>query len=558
MTGGIFELAVVVGLAALLGIILRILKQPLILAYVATGACISVLGLFQLPDRETFQIFSDLGIMFLLFLVGLEMNYVSLKLVGKSVILIGITQIVLTSLIAIVLGLVFGFNWMESVFIGAALAFSSTIIVVKALSDQKEVNSLFGKLSIGILLVQDVAAILILFFLTSFIGESTTQWATTLQTIGYGAVLFVLIILIGHVVFPPLMRHLRRSPELVFVVTLAWLFMVVAMVHQLGFSLEIGGFLAGVALAQSAEHMQITHRISALRDFFLLMFFVILGSSLIYTDFQGLIIPILVCSAFVLLGKPLITILIMGVLGYRKRTGFLTGITTAQISEFSLILVALGMQIGYVSNRVVSLVTAVGIITITLSTYEMMYSNHLYALFTDWLKRFERKNILEPHWSKKKLKKPIVLLGCHRTGMSILSHLPKDDVLVIDFDPGIIHQLKQQGIATVFGDMSDPEVLAMAQIQKADLVISTNPDIEDNLGLLGKLKLTKKKPLVLTRAETEREAEVLYAKGADYVLLPHFTSGYYLGLALAKNRTANKLKQLKRKDIQSLHLQILH
>lgn len=548
------ELAIVVGLAAIFGIILRVLKQPLILAYVATGACIGLLNLFTLPDQETFHIFSDLGIMFLLFLVGLEMNYASLRVVGKSSVLIGLGQVGATMVLAFAISLLFHFSLLESAYIAAALTFSSTIIVVKYLSDKKDVNSLYGKISIGMLLVQDAVAILLLFFLTSFLGDSGTDWTHALTAIGSGLVLFIVILLVGRFVLPALFRLIGRSPELVFVVSLAWLFVVVGAVHQLGFSLEIGGFLAGIALAQSAEHMQIAHRIAALRDFFLLMFFVILGSSLVYADFSGLLIPIILLSVFVLIIKPFVVIVTMGILGYRKRTSFLTSATLGQVSEFSLILVALGMNFGHISNAVVSLVTAVAIITITFSTYEMMYADKLAVGLSKFLSLFERTNVTELHWSKKKLKKPIVLIGAHRTGQSILANLSTDDVLIIDFDPELTQHLKAKGYQVLFGDISDPEVFHAAHFSQAELVISTSPDIEDNVCLLEQIRQLKKRPLVITRSETEREAEVLYAKGADYVLLPHFTSGYYIGLALAKNRTLKKLHELRRKDEKLLHL----
>lgn len=557
MPGGITELAVVMGLAAVLGIILRIFKQPLILAYVTTGACIGLFGLFQLPDKETFQIFSDLGIMFLLFLVGLEMNYASLKVVGRASVLVGLGQIMLTGLVALGISWIFQFNLIESAYISAALTFSSTIIVVKYLSDKKDVNSLFGKISIGVLLVQDAVAILILFFLTSFLTESTVQLIQTFTTIGFGILLFLLIFLIGRFLLPLLMRMIGQSQELVFVVSLAWLFIVVGVVHQLGFSLEIGGFLAGVALAQSAEHMQIAHRVGSLRDFFLLIFFVILGSSLVYADFSGLLVPIVVFTLFVLVVKPLMVMSVMGVVGYRKRTSFLTSVTLGQVSEFSLILVALGLQLGHISNQVVSLVTAVTILTITLSTYQMMYADKLANRFASLLAIFERKQTKEPHWTNEKIKKPIVLIGAHRTGQSILANLPMEEALVIDFDPELIQHLKQKGYKTLFGDISDPEIFEAARFSQAELVISTSPDIEDNVLLLEKLRKLKKRPLIILRAETEREAEVLYTQGADYVLLPHFTSGYYIGLALSKNRTAVKLHQLRRKDEKMLNLQVV-
>ncbi|MEK7634744.1 MAG: cation:proton antiporter [Patescibacteria group bacterium] len=554
MTTGFFELAIIILIASALGIAAKLTKQPIILAYLATGAVIGYFGFFNLADKETFRLFSDLGIMFLLFLVGLEINYTSLRLVGKTSLIVGIAQIIFTFIGGFIIAYFFGFNYLSSAYIAIALTFSSTIIIVKLLSEKKDLNSLYGKVSIGFLLVQDFVAILILIFLASLQAGNKIEIFDIFLTLIKGVALFGLMIYLGRKILPLIFNKIAHSQELLFLSSLAWLFMAVAGASKLGFSIEIGGFLAGLALANSSENFQIAGRIRSLRDFFILIFFAILGTSIIIADFSNLTFPIIIFSLFVLIGNPLIVLIIMGIMGYRKRTGFMCGVTVAQISEFSLILAAMGAKVGHISNGTVSLITAVGIITITLSTYSIIYSEKIFKFLSPILSIFERKKTKEDEMLFQKRHKPIILIGCHRTGQSLAFNIPKEDLLIIDFDPEIISQLRKQGYDYLFGDVSDAEIFEKANFDEAKLIISTSPDIEDNLTLLSNLNAlnNRNKLKVIMRARTSKEAEILYNNKADYVLLPHFTAGQYLSKTIALDPEMSILEQLKNQDIEVL------
>ena len=554
MTSGLFELAIIILIAAGLGIAARLLKQPIILAYIFTGIIIGILSFFNLNNRELFQTFSELGITFLLFLVGLEINYSSLRLVGKASVLIGLGQIVFTAVIGYFIALFFDFNQLQSLYIAIALTFSSTIIVVKLLSEKKDTNSLYGKISIGLLLVQDFVAILILIFLAGIQTGEGINFNEVFLTAIKGLILFIAMLWLGRKILPFVFNKIAQSQELLFLTSLAWCLGIATAVAKTGFSIEIGGFLAGLALANSSEHFQISAKIRSLRDFFILIFFVILGSSLIFSDFSGLTLPIIVFSLFVLIGNPLIVLIIMGLLGYRKRTSFMCGVTVAQISEFSLILAALGLKLGHLNTQIVSLITAVGIITITLSTYLILHAEKIFRRFPRFFSLFERKKIKEDESLIRQFKKPIILIGSHRLGQSIAFHLPKDNLLIIDFDPEMISQLRRHGFDYIFGDIGDAEIFEKANFNEARLVISTSPDFEDNLTLLSELNLLKNrnKIKVIIRAQDEKEAEILYKQGVDYALLPHFTSGQYLGKSIVVDPSLQILEQLKNKDLEMM------
>ena len=550
MDSGIFDLAVVITVAAFLSVVVKMLKQPLVVAYLITGILIAWFGYFHLGEHEVFEVFSEMGIMFLLFLVGMEINYSSLRLVGKATLIVGLGQIILTFGISFGIALLLGFDQLSAMYLGIALTFSSTIIVVKLLGDRQDLNSFYGKISIGVLLAQDIVAILLLIVLAGVESGTSVTFADFAFTLGINALLFIAIIILSRFVFPKLFSKIARSQEMVFLLSLAWVFLMAAFVTKIGLSIEIAGFLAGLALANSSEHFQIAGYIRPLKDFFILIFFVILGSSFVFSGEGNLWLPVIIFSLIALILKPLIIMTIMGLIGHRRRSGFLSGIVLAQISEFSLVILAFGLKLGHIDESIVSIVTMVAIITIMMSSYMSIYSEGFYRKINKYLRVFEKNKVKKEILTDEIPKRPIVLIGYHRTGKSIMNNLDKDQVLVIDFDPEVINQSKHLGMANILGDISDPEVLDLAHIRQSKLIICTSADIEDSLRVLNHIKDLKRKPKVVARAATQPEAKTLYKAGATYVLLPLFSVGDYLGKVLMSPTWGKTLKELKKRDTE--------
>jgi Kef-type K+ transport system membrane component KefB len=560
ISGGIMELAIIICLASFLGVIARMLKQPLVLAFILTGIIIGLiqkqLDVFSIGNQDVFHLFSELGIMFLLFLIGLEMNYTSLKTVGKTSAMVGLGQILFTFIFGFIISyFLLGFAQIHAIYIAISLTFSSTIIIVKLLSDKKALNSLYGKISIGFLLVQDFVVILMLIALTGIDSSGEIVASQLFLTFLLGIVFFSLMVYLGRSVFPWIFDKIAKSQELLFLISLAWVFGLVGLVKILkeytgvSFSIEVAGFLAGIALANSSENHQIASRIKPLRDFFILIFFVILGSSIIFYNFNELAVPIIILSLFVLIGNPLIVMIIMGLfMKHKKRTSFLSGITVAQISEFSLILAALGLKLGHITEEIVAVVAAVGIITITVSTYMVINSEKIFIKMSSFLSIFERKKT-NHEISFDVPKKPIILIGYDRAGRSIALNIPKEKLLIIDFNPDIINELKENGYDSLYADIIDPLIFENIDFQKAEIIISTSPNIEDNLSLISSIKLLSEKPKVILRAETKEEAEILYKNNADYVFIPLFSSGQYLGKIINLDPKLENIHELKEKDL---------
>src|SRR3989344_6681 len=549
------EITLIIGLASILSIVFRVLKQPEILAYILTGVILGPLVLGKIENPELVRSLSEIGITLLLFMVGLELRYSDLKAVGKISLITGIGQIVFTSLIGFLISIFLGFSIIASLYISIALTFSSTIIIVKLLSDKKDLRSLYGKISVGFLLVQDFVAIIALIFLSGF-----SQNATSINPIGLlllllkGVIIFGLVGYLSRSILPRIMERIPHSPETLFLFSVAWAFGVSFLISSppIGFSIEIGGFLAGLALANSSESLQISARVKSLRDFFIVLFFVSLGSGLIFENFYVILTPALIFSAFILIGNPLIVIILLGLFGYKKRTSFLAGLTVAQISEFSLILVFLGYKLGHLTEEVVAIVTLTGIITFTVSTYMIINGKTLFKHLSPYLNLFERgktKTDEFPTAGLDNIEDHVIIVGAEQMGQSIIEALKKmgEKFVVIDFDPSYIRKFNEDDLNFIFGDISDLDIQERAKIDNAKLVISTTPDLEDNKFLLNGLKNENRKAKIVMMAYDIKDAKALYKDGEEYVILPHLAGGRQIAKLLTEEGLSN-LEKLREQD----------
>ena len=553
----LLEITIILGIASFLGVIAQFLRQPPLLGYILGGIVVGPLGIYQITNPEMLEAFSQIGVTLLLFTIGMELTFTEFRRIGRVALYVGLGQVLFTTLVGFILTLMLGFEFVPALYIATALAFSSTIIVIKLLSERKDTATLYGRISIGYLLVQDFVAVVVLMILSSF-GQngSFPDLMSFLFVIGRGAILLAGVFLASKTLIPWMIAKMSLSPETLFLVSIAWALGVAAFVSSpaVGFSIELGGFLAGITIANSSEHFQITSRIRPLRDFFVTIFFFFLGFSLSFSHIFVYMREALLLSVFVLIGNPLIILLIMGFMGFRKRTSFLVSVTAAQISEFSLILVFLGERIGHLKPEVVGLVSFVAVTTMTASTYLILSAHKLYSVVLPVLGFFERSDL---HFEKidggENKKDHVVLVGCDRTGFSILEELQKQgyEVLVIDYNPKVVEKLQSMNVPTLFGDIGDVEIQTYANLDDAKLVISTVADLNDNLILLDRVKEVHPRTKVIVNALFIEEAQLLYKAGADYVIVPHFVSGEHVA-SLLKGERLQKLKELKEKDLLRL------
>ena len=527
-TNSFVEIAAILGLATLTGIIGQKLRQPLIIMFLATGILVGPSFLGIIHSYEQIELLAHIGIALLLFIVGLKLDLNLIRTTGPVALATGLGQIVFTSIIGFVIALAMDMSYLSAAYVSVALTFSSTIIIVKLLSDKKEIDSLHGQIALGFLIVQDIAAILALVGLTT-LGSSVTGedlgYVSFLMIGAKGLGLLGAVALLMKYVIPPLTQRLAHSLELLTLFAIAWAVLLGAGSELLGFSKEVGAFLAGVSLASTAFRDSIGARLTGLRDFLLLFFFIDLGARLDWSTVGSQLGTSLVFSLFVLVGNPLIVLIIMGVMGYRRRTAFLAGLTVAQISEFSLIVAALGLSIGHITEETMGLITLVGVMTIFLSTYMILYSYRLYSVLSSPLKFFERRNPYREadiDTFAKTGAVDVILVGLGNYGSGLMEHLlrRKNAIVGIDFDPGNLDKWRKRGVPVLYGDMADPEMHEHLPLKKALWVISTVRSKEMNLALIHNLKKDGYTGKIALTASNGQEAAEFEKAGANLVFRP--------------------------------------
>lgn len=547
------ELSLIIALAAGMAMIMRLLRQPLIIGHIITGVIVGPAMFHLVNSADTIDVFSNIGIALLLFIIGLGLNPRVIKEVGKVASAAGLLQVLLSTVLGWGCGRLLGFDTTESIFLGVALAFSSTIIILKLLSDKKEQTRLYGKVATGMLLVQDVLAAFALLFVTAQAKEGGFSPVQLAALIGRGSLIAVPLLFIGNVILPKMHKFIASSQELLFLFAVGWGFGFAALFELTGFSLEIGALLAGVALASLPYTQEISSRLRPLRDFFIVVFFIALGTRLSFMNF-GLLLPAILLGSFIVIVlKPLVVLIIMGLMGYTKRTSFKAAIAMAQVSEFSLIFVVLGNKQGLVSNDLVSVLTFVTLISIAVSTYLILYADKLFLLFERDLSLFERR---KHHFERESRHRfDLVLFGYQKGGHEFVKVFKglKKPFVVIDYDPEVIDILEAQHVNYIYGDAGDIELLEEVSLDKTKLIVSTISDHETNVFMTKLLSEINPHAVIILHADTVEEAAELYELGASYVVIPHYIGSEKIGAFIRKSG----LKKSEFKKYREKHLAYL-
>ena len=532
-----FQLSFVLTLAAVISLLTRILRQPPVIGYIVSGFLVGPALLNVIHAEEAFDSFSQIGIALLLFMVGLGLNVASIRSTGKPVLFTFLTIAVGLGGIGYGVSRLLGFAPVESLLLATGLLFSSTIIVVKALTDKKGQSRLYGQFALGITLLEDIVATIALLLVSvsgSDAGLSATGWL-----FAKGLALAAGLIFVGAVVMPRLTRLFAASQELLFLFSLAWTFGVASAFYWAGFSLEVGALFAGVSLAHLPYAQEMGTRLKPLRDFFIILFFIGLGVHMGFDQASAAIFPALVLAVVVMLFKPLFTLIGLGLFGYTKQTGFKAAVHLAQISEFSIILMTLAATMGLVNTHLTAVITLTALTTIALSTYMMQYDTKLYRLFEKKLSIFERSDTKREVKALKNY--PLVLLGYHNGGYEFVRAFRsmKKAYVVIDYDPEAIDDLVQRNINHIYGDVTDLELLDEIGVQHSELVISTIGDVATNRLLAEHITRKNKNALFVCHAKSYDDAELLYEEGAAYVILPHFIGNEQIS-AFIRQHGSNK------------------
>ncbi len=534
------EFALLLLISAVAGAIAVRLRQPVLIAYIVVGILVgpAVFGIVKAHDQ--IALLSEIGVTVLLFVVGLKLDLHHIRHIGPVALATGLGQLAFTIVFGFVLILLMGKDVMEAIYVAVALTFSSTIIVVKLLSDKRELDSLHGRIAVGFLIVQDVAVVLAMMAMSALRGAGDAAMVEVagsllLRLAGAAVLMFVLM----RFVLPRLVEAMARSQELLLIFAIAWGTGLAALGEWAGFSKEAGAFMAGFSLASTAYREAMNARLTGIRDFMLLFFFVDLGAELDFSTLGAEVWPAVVLSLFVLIGNPLIVMAIMGYMGYRKRTGFLAGLTVAQISEFSIVFVAMGITLGHVGVEALGLTTLVGLVTIMISTYMILFSHALYEKLAPWLGLFERKRPFR-ELAVERQGRPagdpdIIVFGMGRYGSRLMRQLRQAgiEVLGVDFDPETVRELRKLRQPVRYGDGEDPSFLESLPLQHARWVITTFPQWESNRAFLSALKEAGFRGRIAGVVRDEIHGKALDEAGVARVLNPFNDAADYAARTFA-------------------------
>ncbi|EKD71603.1 MAG: hypothetical protein ACD_46C00147G0001 [uncultured bacterium] len=522
------ELAILLVLSVVFGLLAIKIRQPLILSYILVGVIAGPSFLGWITPHSEIEVLASFGVTLLLFIVGLRLDLGLIKTFGRVTVIIGLGQIVLTTFVGFILGIMMQIPLSQAFFISVALTFSSTIIIIKVLSDRYELDSLYGRISVGILIVQDLVVIIAIMLMSShglhrIISAQIINdlFSLTLRGMGFLAVIGIFM----RFILPFFIEQFASSRELLILFALSWAVMLAVVAEYLGFGKEVGGFLAGVSLTTTHYREAIASRLETVRNVLLLFFFLNLGAMLHVVALEKLILPAIVFSIFVLVIKPIIVMVLMGQMRFRKRTGFLTGLTMGQLSEFSLILAALGVNLGYLDDTLQSLITFVAMISIGVSTYLMAYASKIYEWISPWLNYFEHRVYYQEdtYTSDGDASIDIIIYGLGRHGDYLANLLSSQGfrILGVDFDPRKVRATTHPNINIRYGDAEDAEFQKTLPFINAKWIVSTIPHSETNRMLVASLRELRFPGKIALSAYQESEIEMLKKLNVDAVFVPY-------------------------------------
>lgn len=556
MTDSIFlDISAVLGIAIGIAFLVQLLRQPLIISYIITGIIAGpmVLNLVN-SSWEFFHVFSEFGVILLLFLIGLSLNVNYLKKIGKVAAFTGVGQVIFTSLIGYMILLVMGFSKTNAIYLAIAITFSSTIIIMKLLSDKREARTVYGRYTIGLMLVQDIIAIMVMIMLPALqSGESAIVALTWIVV--KSLVLLTSVVFLSKFFLPYVIDKIAKSSEFLLIFTLAWCFAIAGFGEWTGVSLEVGAIIAGLSLGSSVYRTEISSRIKPMRDFFIAMFFIILGSQMNISNFSDAIWPSVVLAIFVLVGNPVILYVLYRLMKFTRKSSFLAGLTAAQVSEFGFVFLFVAARGSNFDESVLSIFTIVALITIFISSYLITYNHEIYKFVQPVFRLIGRDKMKARHESEDSY--DVLVFGYHRLGWKICDALAemKISFAVVDFNPIAIKKMEERNIPYFFGDATEVDFLQELPIDKAKMIISTLPRSDDQVALIKHIRLTNDEILLITNLSHIQFMDDLYAAGADYIMMPHLLSGLWLANILRNNSwNRDTFKELTKTQKQELRL----
>lgn len=555
MDNNIFlQISALLGITISVAFVVRLLRQPLMVAYIVAGIVSGPLFLNVLNgDSHMYDAFAQFGVVLLLFILGLNLNFNYLGKIGLVSVVAGLGQVLFTFAIGSFLLVLMEFPPVTAGYLALAITFSSTIIIVKLLNDKKDTDSTYGKYTIGLMLVQDIIAIFVLIAMGT-LTEGGNFMDTAVLLVLKGFALALLLYVISKYFLPRALDRIANNGEFLFIFTITWCFGVASLIYLSGFSIEIGAVAAGLTLGTSQYQTGIVSRIKPLRDFFIVIFFIILGSEMGMADFGSVILPGTVLSLFILIGNPVILYVIFRQFKFTRRNSFLAGVTAAQVSEFGFVLVFTGQMMGHIGKEVLPIFTTVALVTIFISSYLITYNKQLFRLLRPIFNLLGKDRHTQRR--EKTEQYDVWVFGYHRIGWRICETLQemKVNFAVVDLDHRAIANLNRKNIPAFFGDVSDIDFLEMLPLEKSKMIISTFPDPDGQKTFIDYVKSLNKKVHIISNLDHNMYLKGMYEAGSDYVLMPHLLGGNWIADVLKNKKWTKKnfkeLRKLQEREIE--------
>jgi Kef-type K+ transport system membrane component KefB len=557
------DIAICIVAAFALAVVSQWFKQPLIIAYLVAGLIVGPVGFGWIQDDHSIETIGELGLMFLLFMIGLEIDLKKVLQSGKLILVTAIVQIAGCFFLGVgvfkLAGFSMGGGHLDAIYLGFALTFSSTVIIVKILYDKREIDTLPGRITLGVLVLQDVAAILVLAIQKDLADPEFAAMGRSFLNV---MVLLAVSFAASRFLLPALFRSVARLPELVLVGALAWCFLVAGLAAALGLSREMGALVAGVAISTFPYTMDVAARVNTLRDFFVTLFFVSLGMQ-IPAPTGDMLMWACVLSALVVVSRSITVFPVLYKMKMGHRSSLLPMLNLSQVSEFSLVMVSLGMGMGHVSERTVGIILYAFVITAVLSSYAITQSGVLLEMGSRLLKAMGLKDldqVLEKEGGGSGLgdaPAEIYMLGFSWTASSLLDEVTRNHsellprLAVIDFNPVVIRELEKRNVRVLYGDITKRDTLRHAKVGEAKVIVCTLPNTllkgATNLRLLKELRAINPHARIIVHAELISDIATLYEAGADYVSAPRLIEAERLSdviCAACENRLAERRAEL--------------
>lgn len=530
--------------AWVLGLVAHFSRQPLILAYLVGGFFIGPFGMGWVKSQESIATISELGLIFMLFMIGLEIDLKKIIRAGRVILFAAGGQLIGGCILGIAffvaIGLSLGGGGFDALYLTIACALSSTVIIVKVLYEKRELDTLPGRITLGVLVLQDIFVIL---FLAVQPSLGNLQISIVLLSIGRVAALVATAMILSRFVLPKIFHQIARRPELIMLGALAWCFLIGEIAERLHLSREMGSLVAGVSLSTFPYALDVTAKVTTLRDFFITLFFVALGMT-IPVPTSSVIVLALIIAVFTVVSRMVTTFVPLYFLKQGLRASLLPALNLSQISEFSLVVIQVGVAAGHIKTQTASAASFAFVILAVLSTFVMTRSDPITRMAIGGLKRIGFRDLDHTHGESGHdegghgAARRIVILGFFRAASALLSEIDRqnksllDQISVIDFNPNVFRTLNERGIHVVYGDISNIDTLIHAGVGKAELIILSVPDSllkgANNEKLVRHVRSINPEAKIVSTADLLHDVDDLYAAGADYVTVTRISDAHEL------------------------------